>query len=101
MTRHETEDKRIVITQFFCFLIALLVSYIFPESKTTPNFKVADALVMTGTVLLAIKLTIAEKFTLQYLLQKLENFHLELYEKKTIHSKADLKILAEEITPAK
>lgn len=56
MTRHETEDKRIVITQFFCFLVALLVSYIFPESKTTPNFKVADALVMTGTVLLAIKL---------------------------------------------
>jgi light-regulated signal transduction histidine kinase (bacteriophytochrome) len=30
------------------------------------------------------RLTIAEKFTLQYLLQKLENFHLEHYEKKTI-----------------
>ncbi|RKR82954.1 DNA-binding MarR family transcriptional regulator [Mucilaginibacter gracilis] len=37
------------------------------------------------------KLTIAEKFTLQYLLQKLENFHLEHYEKKTILTKADLK----------
>jgi len=45
------------------------------------------------------KLTIAEKFTLQYLLQKLENFHLEHYEKKTISSKADLKTLAAEITP--
>jgi DNA-binding MarR family transcriptional regulator len=42
------------------------------------------------------KLTIAEKFTLQYLLQKLENFHLEHYEKKTIISKEDLKKLAEE-----
>ena len=55
MTRHEKEDKRIVITQFFCFLTALVVSYVFPENKSTPNFKVADALVMTGTVLLAIK----------------------------------------------
>jgi len=43
------------------------------------------------------RLTIAEKFTLQYLLQKLENFHLEHYEKKTIGSRADLKNLAEEI----
>jgi len=46
------------------------------------------------------KLTIAEKFTLQYLLQKLENFHLEHYEKKTIVSRADLKNLAAEIAPA-
>jgi DNA-binding MarR family transcriptional regulator len=45
------------------------------------------------------KLTIAEKFTLQYLLQKLENFHLEHYERKTILTKRDLKILAEEIHP--
>lgn len=37
------------------------------------------------------KLTLAEKFTLQYLLQKLENFHLEHYEKKTIQSKEDLR----------
>ncbi|MBC7566551.1 MAG: winged helix DNA-binding protein [Pedobacter sp.] len=37
------------------------------------------------------KLTVAEKFTLQYLLQKLENFHLEHYEKKTIMTKADLR----------
>jgi DNA-binding MarR family transcriptional regulator len=42
------------------------------------------------------KLTVAEKFTLQYLLQKLENFHLEHYEKKTISNKADLKSFAEE-----
>ena len=42
------------------------------------------------------KLTIAEKFTLQYLLQKLENFHLEHYEKKSIVSKDDLKKIAEE-----
>ena len=46
------------------------------------------------------KLTVAEKFTLQYLLRKLENFHLEHHEKKTIGRKADLKSLAEEITPA-
>jgi DNA-binding MarR family transcriptional regulator len=45
------------------------------------------------------KLTVAEKFTLQYLLQKLEDFHLEHYEKKTIISKKDLKILATEISP--
>jgi len=37
------------------------------------------------------KLTISEKLTLQYLLQKLENFHLEHHEKKTITSKEDLK----------
>jgi len=42
------------------------------------------------------KLTIAEKLTLQYLLQKLENFHLEHYEKKTIMTKADLKSFAED-----
>ena len=36
------------------------------------------------------KLSVAEKYTLQYLLQKLENFHLEHYEKKTIVTKADL-----------
>jgi len=44
------------------------------------------------------KLTLAEKFILQYLLQRLENFHLEHYEKKTIASKADLKRLAEQIS---
>jgi len=47
------------------------------------------------------KLTVAEKFTLQYLLQKLENFHLEHYEKKSILKKEDLKNLATEITPEK
>jgi DNA-binding MarR family transcriptional regulator len=47
------------------------------------------------------KLTVAEKFTLQYLLQKLENFHLEHHEKKTIINREDLKSLAEEITPVK
>ncbi|GAA4327079.1 hypothetical protein GCM10023149_30290 [Mucilaginibacter gynuensis] len=45
------------------------------------------------------RLTVAEKFTLQYLLQKLEHFHLEHYEKKTIGSRGDLKSLAAEITP--
>ncbi|MCO5949850.1 MarR family winged helix-turn-helix transcriptional regulator [Mucilaginibacter flavidus] len=42
------------------------------------------------------KLTVAEKFTLQYLLQKLETFHLEHYEKKTIMTKADLKSFADQ-----
>jgi hypothetical protein len=46
------------------------------------------------------RLTIAEKLTLQYLLQKLETFHLEHYEKKTILNKEDLKNLAAEITSA-
>lgn len=41
------------------------------------------------------RLTTAEKLTLQYLLQKLENFHLELYENKTILTKADLRNFAE------
>ena len=45
------------------------------------------------------KLTIAEKFTLQYLLQKLESFHLEHYENKTIINREDLKKIATEITP--
>ena len=42
------------------------------------------------------KLSLAEKFTLQYLLQKLEDFHLEHFENKTIQTKADLKKFAEE-----
>ena len=42
------------------------------------------------------ELTIAEKFTLQYLLQKLENFHMEHYEKKSIMKKADLKNFVED-----
>lgn len=41
------------------------------------------------------ELSVAEKYTLQYLLQKLENFHLANYEKKTILTKADLKAFAE------
>jgi DNA-binding MarR family transcriptional regulator len=47
------------------------------------------------------ELTIAEKFTLQYLLQKLENFHLEHYEKKTITNKEDLKNLAMNLQASK
>ena len=43
------------------------------------------------------KLSVAEKLTLQYLLQKLDNFHLEHYEKKTIISKADLKMFTDQI----
>ncbi len=42
------------------------------------------------------KLTVAEKLTLQYLLQKLENFHLAHHEKKTILTKDDLRAFAEE-----
>lgn len=54
MSRHEIEDKRIVFIQFFSFLIAFIITIMFP--KTAQNFKAADSLVMTGTVLLAIKL---------------------------------------------
>jgi DNA-binding MarR family transcriptional regulator len=43
------------------------------------------------------RLTITEKFTLQYLLKKLEDFHLEQHEKKTILRKEDLKLVAEDI----
>lgn len=41
-------------------------------------------------------LSTPEKMTLQYLLQKLENFHREHHEKKTIASKADLKTFTEQ-----
>jgi len=37
------------------------------------------------------ELTLAEKFTLQYLLKNLETFHLAHYEKKTIQTKEDLR----------
>ena len=40
-------------------------------------------------------LTTAEKLTLQYLLQKLEDFHLDHYIKKSISNKEDLKNFAE------
>lgn len=46
------------------------------------------------------KLTLSEKLTLQYLLQKLENFHLEHHEKKTIMNKDDLKFFVENDMPA-
>ena len=36
------------------------------------------------------KLTLSEKITLQYLLQRLENFHYEIYTHKFISDKADL-----------
>lgn len=39
-------------------------------------------------------LTTSEKLTLHQLLQKLENFHLEHFKKKTITTKADLKTLS-------
>lgn len=40
------------------------------------------------------KLTVSEKLTLNYLLQKLESFHLEHYGKRSITSRDDLKIVA-------
>ena len=43
------------------------------------------------------ELTRSEKLTLQYLLQKLENFHHEHHEKKTIANKSDLKSFADEL----
>lgn len=42
-------------------------------------------------------LTVSEKLTLYQLLQKLENFHLDHFRKKTITSKADLLSFAENI----
>lgn len=45
------------------------------------------------------QLTIAEKITLQHLLQKLENFHLAHYEKKTISSKNDLRVFIKNNLP--
>ncbi|MEO6287498.1 MAG: MarR family winged helix-turn-helix transcriptional regulator [Dyadobacter sp.] len=44
------------------------------------------------------ELTLSEKLTLQYLLQKLENFHQVHHENKTIASKEDLKTVAEQLT---
>lgn len=42
------------------------------------------------------KLTVSEKLTLQYLLQKLEDFHYGHYQKKSIQNKEDLKTVSEE-----
>jgi hypothetical protein len=58
MTRHELEDKRIVYAQLICFLLAFcmpLLTSIIPEHRDAFYWKSADALVITGTVLLAIK----------------------------------------------
>jgi len=46
------------------------------------------------------KLSLPEKLTLQYLLQKLEDFHLDHYERKTILSKSDLKNFIEDNLPS-
>jgi DNA-binding MarR family transcriptional regulator len=47
--------------------------------------------IITGT------LSLDEKLTLQYLLQKLENFHYQQYELKTVQNKSDLKVIAEQL----
>lgn len=51
--------------------------------------------------LISGKLTVSEKLTLRYLLQKLEDFHQEHHKQKTITSKADLKRIAEELIDAR
>lgn len=43
------------------------------------------------------ELTFSEKLTLQYLLQKLEDFHYQIYEEKSINNKVELKAWAKEI----
>jgi DNA-binding MarR family transcriptional regulator len=43
------------------------------------------------------RLTFAEKLTLQYLLQKLEDFHYPVHENKTVSNKDELRILAESL----
>ena len=44
-------------------------------------------------------LTVSEKLTLGYLLQKLEDFHQQHHQQKTIPSKADLKRVTETLNP--
>jgi DNA-binding MarR family transcriptional regulator len=44
------------------------------------------------------KLTLNEKLTLQYLLQKLEDFHYPIFENRAIASKDDLASLAQELS---
>ncbi|MCF0041527.1 MarR family winged helix-turn-helix transcriptional regulator [Dyadobacter fanqingshengii] len=46
-------------------------------------------------------LTVSEKLTLRYLLQKLEDFHQQHHQQKTISSKADLKRVTEAIVDQK
>jgi DNA-binding MarR family transcriptional regulator len=59
-------------------------------------FEIFEHTSYVGTIITG-KLTLAEKLTLQYLLQKLENFHLEHYQRKTIINKDDLKKVAAEV----
>lgn len=44
------------------------------------------------------KLSLSEKLSPQYLLQKLETFHYQLHENKSINSKDDLKSMAKELS---
>lgn len=46
-------------------------------------------------------LTVSEKLTLRYLLQKLEDFHQQHYQQKTISNKADLKRVTETLVDLK
>ena len=46
-------------------------------------------------------LTVSEKLTLRYLLQKLEDFHQQHHQQKTISNKADLKRVTEALTDQK
>lgn len=50
--------------------------------------------------IVAGNLTLAEKHTLQYLLQKLESFHYDLHTQKSIRTKTDIFKITEQLTNA-
>ena len=60
-------------------------------------YKVFEHMSNVGTVVNA-KLTLSEKLTLQYLLQKLEDFHYPIHENKTVSNKEDLRLVAESLS---
>ena len=58
-THHERTDKQVVNAQFICFLLATVLGFaadLFEKESREIIYKLVDAIFITGTVLVAIKL---------------------------------------------
>ena len=59
MSHHEKTDKQVVITQLICFLLASVIGFmadLFDKEGREVIYKFVDAIFITGTILVAMKL---------------------------------------------
>ena len=59
MTQHEKSDKQVVFAQLICFLFATILGFsadLFGNEGRQIVYKFVDAIFITGTILIAMKL---------------------------------------------